>query len=32
MIWILPVDGRGKEELYDETSVSSKFVVGNPAK
>ena len=29
MIWILPVDGREKEELCDETSVSSKSVVGN---
>ena len=30
MIWILPVDGREKEELRDETPVSGKSVVGNP--
>ena len=32
MIWILPVDGREKEELYYETSISGKPAVGNPAK
>ena len=32
MIWILPVDGSEKEELCDETPISGKPAVGNPAK